>query len=148
MARLVGSDIAHAVPLTFIAGIGHWTMGSVDLGLLVALLLGSIPGIVIGSLIATRISERILVPILAVTLAIVGTKLLVLRSRPDQGLDFVRHPRAGGDRGQGWGACGRSSPLRRAFAGWHRCPILSRIPACAGMTRFAERVFTLARPAG
>uniref|UniRef100_UPI0013D88319 TSUP family transporter n=2 Tax=Pseudomonadota TaxID=1224 RepID=UPI0013D88319 len=69
-------DIAHAVPLTFIAGIGHWTMGSVDLGLLVALLLGSIPGIVIGSLIATRISERILVPILAVTLAIVGTKLL------------------------------------------------------------------------
>ncbi len=76
VARLVGSDIAHAVPLTFIAGIGHWTMGSVDLGLLVALLLGSIPGIVIGSLIATRISERILVPILAVTLAIVGTKLL------------------------------------------------------------------------
>ena len=77
VARLVGSDIAHAVPLTLIAGIGHWTMGSVDFGLLVALLLGSIPGIVIGSLIATRISERILVPILATVLAIVGMKLLL-----------------------------------------------------------------------
>ncbi len=76
VARLVGSDIAHAVPLTFIAGIGHWTMGSVDPGLLVALLLGSIPGIVIGSLIATRVSERVLVPILATVLAIVGIRLL------------------------------------------------------------------------
>ncbi|NYT42558.1 sulfite exporter TauE/SafE family protein [Sphingomonas sp. R-74633] len=76
VARLVGSDIAHAVPLTFIAGIGHWTMGSVDLGLLLALLLGSIPGIIVGSLIATRVSDKVLVPILATVLAIVGFKLL------------------------------------------------------------------------
>jgi uncharacterized membrane protein YfcA len=76
VARLVGSDIAHAVPLTFIAGIGHWTMGSVDLNLLLALLLGSVPGIVVGSLIATRVSDRVLVPILATVLAIVGFKLL------------------------------------------------------------------------
>lgn len=77
VARLVGSDIAHAVPLTLIAGLGHLTMGSVDLGLLVSLLIGSVPGIVVGSLIATRASEKLLVPILATTLLIVGTRLLL-----------------------------------------------------------------------
>ncbi|MEO6092253.1 MAG: sulfite exporter TauE/SafE family protein [Novosphingobium sp.] len=76
--RLVGSDIAHAVPLTLIAGAGHWAMGSVDLGLLGSLLIGSIPGIIIGSLISTRIPDRVLRPILAATLAIVGGKLVFL----------------------------------------------------------------------
>ncbi|URW75926.1 sulfite exporter TauE/SafE family protein [Sphingomonas donggukensis] len=75
--RLVGSDIAHAVPLTLIAGAGHWAMGGVDFALLLSLLAGSIPGIIAGSLIATRVSERVLTPILAVTLAIVGAKLLL-----------------------------------------------------------------------
>ena len=73
--RLVGSDIAHAVPLTLIAGLGHWWMGSVDVGLLLSLLMGSVPGIVVGSLIATRVSDRVLTPILATVLAIVGLKL-------------------------------------------------------------------------
>lgn len=76
VARLVGSDIAHAVPLTLVAGIGHWLLGSVDFALLLSLLAGSIPGIIIGSLIATRVSERVLVPVLAATLAVVGIKLL------------------------------------------------------------------------
>lgn len=75
-SRLVGSDIAHAVPLTLVAGAAHWVMGSVDTGLLLSLLLGSIPGIVLGSMISTRVSERALQPILAATLAIVGGKLL------------------------------------------------------------------------
>lgn len=74
--RLVGSDIAHAVPLTFVAGAAHWAMGSVDVGLLLSLLLGSVPGIILGSLISTRVSDRALQPILAATLAIVGGKLL------------------------------------------------------------------------
>ena len=74
--RLVGSDIAHAVPLTLIAGAGHWAIGSVDFGLLGSLLIGSIPGIIIGSLISTRISDRVLRPILAGTLALVGGKLI------------------------------------------------------------------------
>ena len=74
--RLVGSDIAHAVPLTLIAGIGHWLLGSVDGSLLVSLLIGSIPGIVVGSLIASRVSDRILTPILAAVLTIVGFRLL------------------------------------------------------------------------
>ena len=74
--RLVGSDIAHAVPLTLLAGIGHWLLGSVDVALLLSLLIGSIPGIIIGSLIATRVSDRVLSPILAVVLMLVGAKLL------------------------------------------------------------------------
>ncbi|MEI5687032.1 MULTISPECIES: sulfite exporter TauE/SafE family protein [Sphingomonas] len=73
--RLVGSDIAHAVPLTLIAGSGHWLMGSVDVGLLASLLIGSVPGIIFGSLISTRISDDVLRPILAVTLALVGWKM-------------------------------------------------------------------------
>jgi uncharacterized membrane protein YfcA len=76
VARLVGSDIAHAVPLTLVAGIGHLALGSVDLGLLVSLLLGSVPGIIVGSLIGTRVREGVLTPILAVTLLIVGVRML------------------------------------------------------------------------
>jgi uncharacterized membrane protein YfcA len=74
--RLVGSDIAHAVPLTLLGGIGHYILGSVDTALLVSLLLGSIPGIIVGSLIASRVSDRWLSPILAAVLAAVGIKLL------------------------------------------------------------------------
>jgi uncharacterized membrane protein YfcA len=75
-AKLVGSDIAHAVPLTLLAGIGHWMMGSVDWRLLVSLLCGSIPGIVIGSLLAVRMPDRVLRPILAGTLALVALKMM------------------------------------------------------------------------
>lgn len=74
--RLVGSDIAHAVPLTLVAGMGHWWLGSVDFSLLVSLLAGSIPGIVVGSLVATRVSDKVLIPILAAVLALVGARLL------------------------------------------------------------------------
>jgi uncharacterized membrane protein YfcA len=76
VARIAGSDIAHAVPLTLIAGIGHWLMGSVDFTLMLALLIGSIPGIILGSLLATRSSDTVLRPILAVTLLIVSVRLL------------------------------------------------------------------------
>jgi uncharacterized membrane protein YfcA len=74
--RLVGSDIAHAVPLTLLGGIGHWILGSVDGSLLVSLLIGSVPGIIVGSLVASRVSDRFLTPILAAVLAAVGLKLL------------------------------------------------------------------------
>lgn len=77
IARLVGSDIAHAVPLTLVAGLGHLALGSVDAGLLVSLLMGSVPGVIVGSLLATRVSERVLAPILAATLVVVGAKLLL-----------------------------------------------------------------------
>jgi uncharacterized membrane protein YfcA len=77
VARIVGSDIAHAVPLTLIAGAGHFALGTVNLALLGSLLTGSIPGIIIGSQLTARIPERILRPILAGTLLLVGSKLVL-----------------------------------------------------------------------
>ena len=65
VARIVGSDIAHAVPLTLIAGAGHWLLGSVNLPLLGSLLVGSIPGIIFGSYFGARVPDRVLRPILA-----------------------------------------------------------------------------------
>lgn len=73
--RLVASDIAHAVPLTFIGGTGYWYLGEVDFGMLGSLLLGSIPGILIGSLLAPRMPEQILRILLAIVLTIVGIRL-------------------------------------------------------------------------
>ena len=76
VARIAGSDIAHAVPLTLIAGIGHWMMGAVDFGLMLSLLVGSVPGIIIGSLLSSRSSDSLLRSVLAVTLLIVGIRLI------------------------------------------------------------------------
>ena len=76
LARLVGSDIAHAVPLTLLAGIGHLALGSVNLSLLAQLLIGSVPGVIAGSLIAGVVPGRVLTPILGATLTIVGIRLL------------------------------------------------------------------------
>jgi uncharacterized membrane protein YfcA len=76
VAKLVGSDIAHAVPLTLIAGLGHWVMGTVDGGLLASLLSGSIPGIILGSILASRTPDGVLRPVLATVLVLVGVKLL------------------------------------------------------------------------
>ena len=76
VARIAGSDIAHAVPLTLIAGIGHWLMGSVDVTLMLSLLAGSIPGIIVGSLLATRSSDSVLRPVLALTLLLSSLRLL------------------------------------------------------------------------
>ena len=75
MARIVGSDIAHAVPLTLVAGLGHWAMGAIDWHLMGVLLMGSLPGIVIGSYLATRVPEMALRLLLAVTLIVVAGKL-------------------------------------------------------------------------
>lgn len=74
--RIVGSDLAHAVPLTLIAGLGHWLFGSIDWSLLASLLTGSLPGIFLGSLVANRIPERVLRPTLAGMLVLVGGKLI------------------------------------------------------------------------
>jgi uncharacterized protein len=74
-AKVVGSDIAHAVPLTLVAGIGHWFLGSVDFEIFGFLILGSVPGILLGSYAAIRIPERALRLVLAATLIAVATKL-------------------------------------------------------------------------
>lgn len=75
--RIVGSDIAHAVPLTLVAGIGHWFLGSIDWFLLGSLLLGSLPGIWIGSHVSARVPESVLRPILAAVLVLVGGRMIL-----------------------------------------------------------------------
>ncbi|MBS0477011.1 MAG: sulfite exporter TauE/SafE family protein [Proteobacteria bacterium] len=75
--KLIGSDIAHAVPLALVAGMGHWMIGGVDTTLLVNLLLGSIPGVIIGSLLSTRAPDNVLRPALAFVLVLSGVKLLM-----------------------------------------------------------------------
>ena len=76
VVRIVGSDIAHAVPLTLIAGIGHWYLGAVNFKLLESLLVGSIPGILLGSYGARYVSEVWLKPALSLVLLLVGIKML------------------------------------------------------------------------
>ena len=76
MARIVGSDIAHAVPLTLIAGTGHWMMGSVDWHIMGSLLAGSLPGIFVGSYFAIRVPERALRLVLATTLFDVASRIV------------------------------------------------------------------------
>ena len=75
--RIVGSDVAHAVPLTLVAGLGHWLLGSVDWALLGALLLGSLPGIWIGSHLSAKVPEHILRRFLASMLVLIGSKLVL-----------------------------------------------------------------------
>jgi uncharacterized membrane protein YfcA len=74
--RLVGTEIAHAVPLTLVAGMGHAGLGNVDWGLLANLLIGSLPGIYLGSHLANRVADHYLRPALAIMLMLVGLKLL------------------------------------------------------------------------
>ena len=74
--RIVGSDLAHAVTLTLLAGFGHWWFGSVDWVLLATLLVGSLPGVWLGSHLAPRIPERFLRPVLAAMLVLAGGKLI------------------------------------------------------------------------
>jgi uncharacterized membrane protein YfcA len=76
VAKLVGSDIAHAVPLTMIAGLGHWFIGDVHLALLLNLLIGSIPAVIAGSLLSSRAPDKVLRPALAAVLLVSGIKLL------------------------------------------------------------------------
>ena len=73
---LVGTDIAHAVPLTLVAGAGHALMGNVDWSLLVALLLGSIPGIWLGAQLTRKMPDRLVRALLCVSLVTAGLKVI------------------------------------------------------------------------
>jgi uncharacterized membrane protein YfcA len=74
--RLVGTDIAHAVPLTLVAGIGHASLGHVDWQLLVSLLIGSLPGIWIGAQLTKAFPERLVRTLLCVSLVTAGLKVM------------------------------------------------------------------------
>lgn len=76
LIRIVATDVAHAVPLTLVAGIGHWMIGNVEWPLLTSLLVGSIPGIVLASLFAPKVPETVIRTLLAAVLVLVGVKLL------------------------------------------------------------------------
>ena len=76
ITKIVGTDIAHAVPLTLVAGLGHVSLGTVDYSLLGVLLIGSIPGIYIGSHLSSKVSEQSVRYVLALILIYVGQKLI------------------------------------------------------------------------
>lgn len=76
IVRIVGSDIAHAVPLTLLAGMGHWYLGTINFHLLGSLLAGSIPGIIAGSYMARYTNDRVLKFCLGAILAVVGGRML------------------------------------------------------------------------
>jgi uncharacterized protein len=75
--EIVGSDIAHAVPLTLVAGLGHAHLGTVNWVLLGSLLVGSLPGIWLGSTFSARVPDRFLRSGLASLLVIIGAKLVL-----------------------------------------------------------------------
>jgi uncharacterized protein len=74
--RLVGTEIAHAVPLTLVAGLGHASMGNLDLTILGQLLIGSLPGIYLGSMLSGKLPDLLLRNAIAIMLFFVGFKLI------------------------------------------------------------------------
>ncbi|MGH6828671.1 MAG: sulfite exporter TauE/SafE family protein, partial [Rhizomicrobium sp.] len=76
VVKIAASDIAHAVPLTLVAGLGHVVNGGVDVTVLESLLIGSLPGVIIASLFAPRLPDLALRLILAATLTVSGLRLL------------------------------------------------------------------------
>ncbi len=76
LPRIVAADIAHAVPLTLVAGLGHASIGSVDWPLLIKLLAGSLPGIWLGSHLVHKTPDRVIRSLLSVLLAYAGVKLI------------------------------------------------------------------------
>ena len=78
LPRIVAADIAYAVPLTLVAGLGHASLGSVDWPLLTKLLAGSLPGIWLGTRLMHHTPDRVIRSVLSVLLAWAGTKLVMV----------------------------------------------------------------------
>lgn len=81
MIRIIGSDVAHAVLLTFVAGMAHMSSGNVDFHLLGWLLIGSIPAIIFGTLISSKLPEKMIRKILGITLFLLGINFIVHPSK-------------------------------------------------------------------
>ncbi len=73
--QIVATDLAHAIPITAIAGLGHAHIGTVDYILLGSLLVGSLPGIYLGSHFGTLLPDKIMRPLLAGMLLVIGVRL-------------------------------------------------------------------------
>jgi uncharacterized membrane protein YfcA len=76
LGRIVAADIAYAIPITLIAGLGHASLGTVDWVLLIKLLAGSIPGVWLGTRLGPRLPEGIIRALLALLIAYAGIKLI------------------------------------------------------------------------
>ena len=89
ITKIIGTDVAHAVPLTLVAGLGHVSLGTVDYSLLGTLLIGSIPGIWIGSHLSAKVAEHWIRLLLALILVYVGQKLAFPEMNVVIGLAFL-----------------------------------------------------------
>jgi uncharacterized protein len=78
LPRIVAADLAYAVPLTLVAGLGHASIGSVDWALLAKLLAGSLPGIWLGTQFSAKVPERAIRSLLSLLLAYAGVKLIAI----------------------------------------------------------------------
>ena len=74
--KIIGTDLAHAVPLTAIAGFGHMQLGNVNGYLLLGLIIGSLPAIWLGTKVGYKLSDKILQPVMIVILIGLGFKYL------------------------------------------------------------------------
>jgi len=92
MIRIIGSDVVHAVLLTFVAGMGHMTSGNVDFHFLMWLLVGSIPAIIIGTLITSRLPEKIIRKVLGITLFALGVNFMLnpIKAKPVKPAETVQ----------------------------------------------------------
>jgi len=77
--RLVATDIAHALPVTLIAGIGHAALGHVNLSVLACLLIGSIPGILLASRVVIRLPQAVTRLLIAAMLLVAAARVLLVR---------------------------------------------------------------------
>jgi uncharacterized membrane protein YfcA len=77
MIRVIGTDLAYAVPLTAIAGLGHMQLGHIDYHLLLSLIVGSLPCIWLGTKVAGLVPEKIMQRIMATILMLLGLKYVL-----------------------------------------------------------------------
>jgi len=75
--EIVGTDLAHAVPLTLVAGLGHFHLGTTDWSILGYLMIGSLPGIYLGTRLGFRLPDKVLRPLLAAVLVVIGISLII-----------------------------------------------------------------------
>jgi uncharacterized membrane protein YfcA len=78
MARRVGTDVVQGFLLSTAAAAAHWALGTVNLPIMGALLLGAVPGVLLGSRLTGVVPDRFLRPAVASVLAFTAWRLLVL----------------------------------------------------------------------